>query len=126
MKAEFEWPLLGLEAEGVGDAEHAAVNVLRFYDVVDQVRRSDAVEAVARRRAGQILHSGHTPESDLAVAPGKLAREALWRCQAFLEVVGPYRMNLPPQRRRDCLKYIEGAAASLVALWDRVQVEVDE
>ena len=125
MKPYFEWPLLG-PAEGAGGDEHAAAGVLRFYDHVALIRASDAVEAFARRRAGQIVHKGHTLESDLGKAPGVIARQAKGSLSTFLDIIGPYRMNMPPQRRTECLRAIESAGANLIALWERLQIEVDE
>lgn len=97
-----------------------------FYDLVRRIKLGDAVEAFARRRAGQILNSGHTPESDLEKGIGQIAAQAQYRLAALHEIVGRYRMNLPPMSRTDCLKHIEGAGAVLIALWERCQVEVDE
>lgn len=99
---------------------------LDFNELVAAVRASRAVDAFARHRAGQIIHTGHTPESDLTKGIGQLASEAQYRLSALHEIVGRYRMNLPPGRRSDCLKYIEGAGAVLIALWERVQVEVPD
>lgn len=99
---------------------------LPFPEVVAAIKASGAVGAFARRRAGQIIHSGHTSESDLTKGIGQLASEAQYRLAALHEIVGRYRMNLPPGRRGDCLKYIEGAGAVLIALWDRCQTEVPE
>lgn len=116
-----EWPL--------GKALEAGAEPLLplpFPEVVAAVKSSGAIDAFARRRAGQIIHSGHTAESDLTKGIGQLASEAQWRLSALHEVVGRFRMNLPPARRADCLKYIEGAGAVLIALWDRCQVEVPD
>lgn len=115
-----EWPLLGQEAGA------QPLLPLPFHEHVAVVKSSPAIEAFARRRAGQMINSGHTPETDLEKPPGKLAREALWRLTAFLEITGPQRMNMPPMRRADCLKYVEGAGAMLIALWERLQVEVPD
>jgi hypothetical protein len=89
-----EWPL--------GKALEAGAEPLLplpFPEVVAAVKSSGAIDAFARRRAGQIIHSGHTPESDLTKGIGQLASEAQWRLSALHEIVGRYRMNLPPERR---------------------------
>lgn len=119
-----EWPLLGAVEAAASDAPDVAAS-LRFFELVAQVRDSEAVEAFARRRAGQIK-AGHTPESDLVKDPHHIALRAKHSISAFLEVVAPGRMNLPPLSRRDCLARIEAAGAVLIALWERVQVEVDD
>jgi hypothetical protein len=116
-----DWPL--------GKAVEAGAQPLLplpFPEVVAAVKSSGAIDAFARRRAGQIIHSGHTPESDLTKGIGQLAAEAQYRLAALHEIVGRYRMNLPHGRRSDCFKYIEGAGAVLIALWERCQVEVPE
>jgi hypothetical protein len=112
-----------LPAQPAADAEQPLLP-LAFHEHVELIRSSRAVGAFARRRAGQIVNKGHTLESDLSKAPGAIAREALWRLTAFLEIVGPQRMDLPPGRREQCMKYVEGAGASLIALWDRLQQPV--
>lgn len=117
----YEWPLLGQEAEG-----QAAHRSSAFYDHMAQVKASPAIDAFARRRAGQIINRGHTLESDLKKAPGIIARQAKGSLSAFLDIIGPYRMNMPPARRSECLNAIESAAANLIALWERLQHEVPE
>jgi hypothetical protein len=99
---------------------------LGFHEQVEIVMASPAIRAFARHRVGQIVHRGHTAESDLGKGIGQLAAEAQYRLAGLHDIVGRYRMNLPPGRRGDCMKYIEGAGAVLIALWERVQVEVPE
>lgn len=117
----YEWPLSDAAAV---DAPDDAAAPLRFFELIAQVRECEAVEAFARRRAGQI-RAGHTLESDLAKAPAHIALRAKHSLSAFIEVVGPQRMNLPPLTRAECLARVEAAGAVLIALWERLQVEVD-
>lgn len=99
---------------------------LDFGETFDSIMASRALRAFARRRAGQIIFRGHTPEADLTKGIGQMAAEAQYRLAALHDIVGRYRMNLPPERRKDCLKYIESAGGVLIALWERCQVEVPE
>jgi hypothetical protein len=71
---DYEWPLTGgREPEAERMPPSAPLN---FYALVAEIRKSEAVEAFARRRAGQIIHTGHTPESDLEKGIGQIASEA--------------------------------------------------
>jgi hypothetical protein len=99
---------------------------LAFSEHVELIKASRAVDAFARRRAGQMVSHGHTPESDLAHPPAHIAREAKDRLHAFLDFMGPGRMNLPPERRAQLLRYVETSGAILIALWERLQVEVPD
>jgi hypothetical protein len=120
----YEWPL------GCGNGQEAAAAdpspPLRFYDEVARIKAGGAIEAFARKRAGHIINAGHTAENDLTKPPGYIARQAKGSLSAFIDIVGPCRMNMPPMRRSDCLKLVEAAGAKLIALWDRLQIEVDE
>jgi hypothetical protein len=99
---------------------------LAFNEHVALIRAGPAIDAFVRRRAGQMVTHGHTPESDLARSIGFIANEARWRLAALHEIVGPNRMNLPPGRREQCVRYIESAGGILISLWDRVHTEVPE
>lgn len=111
---------LGQEAEGA-----QPLLPLPFREQIALVKASPAIEAFARKRVGH-MSIGHTPESDLTKPPAHFARQARGSLSALIDAIGPYRMNLPPAARTDCMKRIEGAAAMLIALWERVQVEVPE
>jgi hypothetical protein len=113
----------------IGDdaaSELAPMLPLAFHEHVELIKASRAVDAITRRRAGQMLTGRHTPESDLDKSIGHIVNQVRYRLGALAEIVGQQRMNLPPGRRGDCLKYIESAGATLIALWERVQVEVPE
>jgi hypothetical protein len=99
---------------------------LDFGEQYDKVMASRALRAFARRRVGQMIYRGHTTERDLEKGIGQIAAEAQYRLAALHDIVGRYRMNLPPERRKDCMKYIESAGAVLISLWERCQVEVPE
>jgi hypothetical protein len=117
-----EWPV------GAPAAEDGAQPLLplAFDEHVAVLLASPALAAFARKRATQMLTHGHTAEADLERTLDRLATEAKARMHAFLDFVGPHRMNLPRGRREQCLRYIEVAGALLMALWDRCQVEVPE
>jgi hypothetical protein len=118
----YEWPL--------GWAREAALtpasSPLHFLDQVAVIRGSDAIEAFARRRAGQIQTCGHTPQTDLEKSIGHIAAQAQYRLSALHEIVGRDLMNLPRDKRAQCLGYIESAGATLIALWERCQSEVPD
>lgn len=118
-----QWPL-----GEAGEAADQPLLPLAFHEQVELIRAGAALDAFARKRAVQIVTHGHTPENDRERAIGALACEAKARLNALTEVVGGYegRMNLPPERREQCLRYIEIAAGIMIALWDRCQVEVPE
>lgn len=118
-----EWPLLGTEA---GAAQ--PLLPLPLPELVAAIKVSGAVDAFARKRAVQIVQHGHTPEADLKRSIGALAMEAKARLHALTEIVGGHegRMNLPPERREQCLRYIEIAGGICLSLWERVQVEVPD
>lgn len=99
---------------------------LAFDEHVELIRAGAAIDAFARRRASGNITHGHTPEADLARAPGQLAGEVQWRMSAFIDIMGRYRMNMPPQRRAQLVRYVETAGGVLISLWDRLQVEVPE
>lgn len=99
---------------------------LAFSEHVELIKAGRAVDAFARRRAGQMVSHGHTPEADLARSPGYLAKEAKDRLHAFLDYMGPSRMNLPPERRAQLIRYIDTCGAMLIALRDRVETEVPD
>jgi hypothetical protein len=100
---------------------------LTFTDHVRLIKDGRAIDAFARRRAGAIASHGHSAEADLAKCPGQLASEVHWRMAAFIDVMGRYgRMNMPRGRRVELLRRVETAGAMLIALWDRLQVEVPE
>jgi hypothetical protein len=117
----IEWPLLGTRE--AAPAEIAAPP--SFYEAIARIKASPALEAFARKRAGHI-RVGHTAESDLTKPPGYIARQAKGSLSSFLDIIGAQRMNMPPARRTDCLKLVEAAGAELIALWERLQVEVPE
>lgn len=118
MSHEAQWPPTAADAQ--------PLLPLPFNEHVAAILASPAVAAFARRRAGQLINTGHSPESDLAKPPGHLARHVKGSLGTFLDIIGPQRMNMPPQRRTDCLRAIEAAGAMLIALWERVQVEVPD
>jgi hypothetical protein len=95
-------------------------------ELIASIKASDAITAFATKRAVQISVHGHTPESELERPILEIAREAQARLHALGNYVLPGRMNLPAERREQCLRYIEVAGGILLALWDRVQVEVPE
>lgn len=111
---KYEGPLLPLGLE-----EH-----------VERIKAGPAIDAFVRKRAVQILTHGHTPETDLAKPIGLIACAAKQRLDALTEIVGgPYgRMNLPPdpELRARCIRYIDIAGGILIALRERIQVEVPE
>jgi hypothetical protein len=100
---------------------------LPLAEMVAAIKAGGAVDAFAAKRAVQILTHGHTPEKDLERPIGVIAIEAKHRLDALTEIVGGYngRMNLPRERREQCLRYIEITGGLLLSLWDRVQVEID-
>ena len=100
-----EWPLLGAEA---GAAE--PLLPLPLEEHVAAIKAGAAVDAFARKRAVQIITHGHTPEADLEKSIALLAHEAKARLTAFTEIVPMGRMNLPPERREQCIRYVEIAA----------------
>lgn len=93
---------------------------------VELIRAGRAVDAICRKRAVQMLTHGHTAEKDLERTIAALANEAKYRLTGLTEIVGRDAMNLPPERRDQCLRYIEIAGGILLALWERCQVEVAE
>jgi hypothetical protein len=97
-------------------------------ELVALIKASPALNAFATKRAVQIGVHGHTPEADLDRPIGALACEAKTRLDALTEIVGGRngRMNLPRERREQCLRYIEIAGGILISLWDRVQLEVPD
>jgi hypothetical protein len=118
-----EWPL----GDGTGqEAAAADPSPPNFYEEMARVMASPAIAAFARKRTAHMLVCGHTRESDLTKPPGYIARQARGTLTSFTDIVGPNRMNMPPGRRADCLKLVEAAGAKLIALWERLQVEVDE
>lgn len=118
-----EWPLLGREVEAAEPLlplpleEHVAV-----------IKSSPAIDAFARKRSVQVVTHGHTAEADLQHSIGTLAMEAKARLNALTEIVGGYqgRMDLPPGRREQCMRYVEISGALLIALWERCQAEPQE
>jgi hypothetical protein len=111
---------------GAGHQDAQPLLPLAFTEHVELIKAGRAVDAFARRRAGQMISHGHTPEADLARSPAYLAKEAKDRLHAFLDYMGPRRMNLPPERREQLLRYIDTCGAMLIALRDRLAVEVPE
>lgn len=116
-----EWPL----PRAVPD-EAAPLLPLALDEHVALVKASPAIEAIARKRAVQIATHGHTLESDCEQPIGQLADQAKHRLTALTEIVGRSRMNLPADRREQCLRYVEIAGALVLALWERCQVELPE
>lgn len=116
-----EWPLPKVALE-----EAEPLLPLALDEHIAVIRSSPAIDAIARKRAVQILAHGHTPEADLDKPPAELAREAKARLHAFLDYMPVKQMNLPAARREQLLRYIEVSGALLVALWERCQVEVPE
>jgi hypothetical protein len=121
----YEWPLLGNEAEV---SSTPAPPLLQLSELTARIRAGQAIDAIAAKRALQILTHGHTPEKDLEKPIGLLALEAKARLDALTEIVGGVagRMNLPRDRREQCLRYVEIAGGIILSLWDRCQVEVPE
>jgi hypothetical protein len=119
-----EWPV-GPPA-AADDAEPLLPLVLE--DHVALIKASAAVDAIARKRAVQIVSHGHTLEADLARPPGLLACEAKARLNAFTEIAGGRdgRMTLTPQQRERCLRYVEIVGGIVISLWERCQAEVPE
>jgi hypothetical protein len=115
-----EWPLLG-----AGEAAEPLLP-LPLEEHVAAIKAGGAVDAFARKRAVQIVTHGHTPEADLEKSIAVLAHEVKARLNAFTEIMPIGRMNLPPLRRDQCIRYVEIAGGILIALWDRCQVEVPE
>lgn len=99
---------------------------LAFHEHVELIKSGAAIEAFVRTRAVQIVTHGHTPESDLEKSISAICDQARWRLQAFADFAGAYRMNLPRERRAQCIRYVESAGGILISLWDRCQVEVPE
>lgn len=97
-------------------------------ELVAAIKSGPALDAIARKRAVQICEHGHSPENDLTRPIGALAIEAKRRLDALTEIVGGYngRMNLPCERRDQCQRYVEIAGGILLALWERMQVEVPD
>jgi hypothetical protein len=108
----YEWPL-GKDArsqcgalassgltEGAGACPASAPSVsqpllpLALEDHVVLVKASAAFDAIARKRAVQILDHGHTPAEDLERDLAHLVLEAKARLHAFLDLVPRGRMNL--------------------------------
>lgn len=122
----YEWPL-GSHGQQM-DASAEPLLPLPLEEHVAALKAGAAVDAFARKRAVQIITHGHTPEADLRRPIGALAIEAKARLSALTEIVGGYqgRMNLPPERREQCLRYIEIAGGILLALWERASAEAEE
>jgi hypothetical protein len=116
-----EWPLPKAATD-----EAAPLLPLALEDHVQLIKTGRAIDAFARKRAVQIVTHGHSPEKDLERSIGILAHEAKCRLNAFNEIVPLGRMNLPPEQRERCLRYVEIAGGILLALWERCQVEVPE
>lgn len=112
-----EWPL--------GKAPEAAADQpllpLAFHEHVELIRSGPALEAFARKRATQILTHGHTPLRDLERPIAAIANEAKYRLTGLTEILGRDAMSLPPERREQCMRYVEIAGGILVALWHRCQ-----
>jgi hypothetical protein len=122
----IEWPLPGAALAGDAQSALSPAPLLERAALVAAIKAGPAVEAFATKRAVQILTHGHTPERDLEESIALLAYEAKARLNAFTEIMPLGRMNLPPLRREQCLRYVEIAGGILIALWDRCQVEVPE
>lgn len=122
-----EWPIVAAErADPPAADDRQPLLPLALSEHVELIKGGAALDAFARKRASQIVTHGHTPEADLQRPIAALANEAKYRLTAITEVLGRNRMNLPPERREQCMRYIEIAGGILISLWDRCQVEVDE
>lgn len=130
-----EWPLGNGNAQPALDAgaqrpaeatDAEPLLPLAFEEHVEMIKAGAAIDAIARKRAVQILTHGHTPAKELEQSIAMLAHAAKHRLDAFTEIVPLGRMNLPPAQRERCLRYIEIAGGLLVSLWDRCQTEVPE
>lgn len=117
-----EWPLRAASDAGAAQP----LLPLPLPELVASIRASAAVDAFATKRAVQISVHGYTPESELERPIADIAREAMARLHAFNNYVMPGRMNLPPERREQCIRYIEVAGGILLALWDRCHAEVSD
>jgi hypothetical protein len=117
-----EWPL---PKPAAADAAEPLLPLV-FSEHVELIRSGRAVDAFARRRAGQMVSHGHTAESDLDKPPAYLAKQAKDRLHAFLDFMDPQRMNLPPERRAQLLRYVDTAGAMLIALRERIETEVPD
>lgn len=117
-----EWPI----GSALSPAADQPLLPLALEDHVALVKASPAFDAIARKRAVQIVTHGHTSELDLQRGIADLVHEAKARLHAFCDIMPRGRMNLPPESRERCIRYIEISAAVLIAAWERCQVEVPD
>lgn len=117
-----------MKHEAVPGAPAQPLLPLPLPELVASIKASGAVDAFARKRAVQITEHGHTPDADLKRPIGSLAIEAKSRLHALTEIVGGHtgRMNCQPERREQCLRYVEIAGGILLSLWERMQVEIPD
>lgn len=102
-------------------AQHLPADYLA---IVAALWASPSIGAFLNKRVDQALRHGHTPRSDMELAPYFLARRTRECLDAALERLSG-RTPAPRARLEAALKSVEAAGAKTMALHDRLRAEIE-